>query len=309
MPLDAQAKMMIDGMKAMGISLHTPGITPEEMRRQMEERRVPPVGVPEMAKVEDRVIAMPDGAEIPIRIYWPTAEPGPHPVVVFYHGGGWVIGNIESHDSTCKALADATGMVFVSVEYRLAPEFKFPIPPEDCYLATKWVAENAASIGVDPSRLAVAGDSAGGNLAAAVALMARDRGGPAIKFQLLIYPCTDFDTERRSMIDNAQDYFLTRDAMEWFYTHYVNEEDKAHHHAAPIRADLAGLPPALVITAEFDPLRDEGNEYGRRLQQAGVPATVSCYGGMIHGFFSMTAIIDKAKDAQAQAARALRAAL
>jgi acetyl esterase len=309
MPLDAQAKMMIDGMKAMGISLHTPGITPEEMRRQMEERRVPPVGVPEMAKVEDRVIAAPDGAEIPIRIYWPTDEPGPRPVVVFFHGGGWVIGNIESHDSTCKALAHATNMVFVSVEYRLAPEFKFPIPPEDCYLATKWVADNAVTIGADPARLAIAGDSAGGNLAAVVALMARDRGGPPIKFQLLIYPCTDFDTARPSMIANAQDYFLTRDAMEWFYGHYLDEADKDHHHAAPIRAELAGLPPALVITAEFDPLRDEGNEYGRLLQQAGVPATVSCYDGMIHGFFSMTAIMDKARDAQAQAARALMAAL
>ncbi|MEO5839251.1 MAG: alpha/beta hydrolase [Acidimicrobiales bacterium] len=310
MPLDAQAKMMIDGMKAMGFELHTPGITPEDMRRQMEERKVPPVDVPEMAKVEDRKITASDGGQIPIRIYWPTDAPGPHPVVVFFHGGGWVIGSIESHDATCKSLAAASGMVFVSVDYRLAPEYKFPTPPEDCFAATKWVVENAAEIGVDTSRLAVAGDSAGGNLAAAVALMARERGGPAIKFQLLIYPVTDFDLTSRSMIDNGDGYFLTRDAMEWFGGHYLaSEDDRSHHFAAPIRADVAGLPPALVITAEYDPLRDEGNEYARRLQRAGVPTTSTCYAGMIHGFFSMTSILDKAKDAQAQAVRALVAAL
>lgn len=310
MPLDAQAKMMIDGMKAMGVELHTPGITPEDMRRQMEERKVPPVDVPEMAKVEDRKITAADGGQIPIRIYWPTDAPGPHPVVVFFHGGGWVIGSIESHDATVKSLAAASGFVFVSVDYRLAPEYKFPTPPEDCYAATKWVAENAAEIGVDASRLAIAGDSAGGNLAAAVALMARDRGGPAVKFQLLIYPCTDFDLTSRSMVDNGDGYFLTSAAMDWFYGHYLaTDEDREHHFAAPIRADVAGLPPALVITAEYDPLRDEGNEYARRLQRAGVPTTSTCYAGMIHGFFSMTSIIDKAKDAQAQAVRALVAAL
>jgi acetyl esterase len=310
MPLDAQAKMMIDGMKAMGVELHTPGITPEEMRRQMEERKVPPVDVPEMAKVEDRKVTAHDGAEIPVRVYWPTDAPGPHPVVVFFHGGGWVIGSIESHDATVKSLAKASGMVFVSVDYRLAPEYKFPTPPEDCFAATKWVVDNAAELGVDASRLAVAGDSAGGNLAAAVALMARERGGPAIKFQLLIYPCTDFDVTRRSMVDNGDGYFLTSAAMEWFYGHYLDsDDDRSHHFAAPIRGDLSALPPALVITAEYDPLRDEGNDYGHRLQRAGVPTTVTCYAGMIHGFFSMTSMLDKAKDAQAQAVRALLTAL
>ena len=310
MPLDAQARMMIDGMKAMGFELHTPGITPEEMRRQMEERKVPQPNVPEMAKVEDRKVTSADGAEIPVRIYWPTSAPGPHPVVVFYHGGGWVIGSIESHDATVKSLAAASGMVFVSVDYRLAPEYKFPTPLDDCFAATEWVVANAAELGVDATRLAVAGDSAGGNLAAAVALMARERGGPAIKFQLLVYPVTDFDPTRRSMVDNGEGYFLTRAAMEWFGDHYLtSDDDRAHHFAAPIRADLSGLPPALVITAEYDPLRDEGNEYGHRLQRAGVPTTVTCYEGMIHGFFSMTSILDKAKDAQAQAVRALVAAL
>src|SRR5688572_809153 len=267
MPLDAQAKMMIDGMKAMGFELHTPGITPEEMRRQMEERKVPQPDVPEMAKVEDRKVTSVDGAEIPVRIYWPTSAPGPHPVVVFYHGGGWVIGSIESHDATVKSLAAASGMVFVSVDYRLSPEYKFPTPLDDCFAATKWVVDNATELGVDASRLAVAGDSAGGNLAAAVALMARENGGPAIKFQLLVYPVTDFDSTRRSMVDNGEGYFLTRAAMEWFGGHYLaSDNDRDHHFAAPIRADLSGLPPALVITAEYDPLRDEGNEYGHRLQ-------------------------------------------
>jgi acetyl esterase len=293
MPLDAQAKTMIDGMKAMGF-----------------ERMMPQPDVPEMAKVDDRKITAPDGGQIPIRIYWPTAAPGPHPVVVFFHGGGWVIGSIESHDATVKSLAAASGMVFVSVDYRLAPEHKFPTPPEDCFAATKWVAEHADEIGVDASRLAIAGDSAGGNLAAVVALMARERGGPAIKFQVLVYPCTDFDTTRRSMIDNGDGYFLTSAAMDWFYGHYLaNEEDRLHQFAAPIRADLSALPPALVITAEYDPLRDEGNDYARRLQRAGVPTTSTCYAGMIHGFFSMTSILDRAKDAQAQAVRALVAAL
>jgi len=310
MALDPQARMMIDGMKAMGVSLYTPGQTAAEMREQMEARKIPAPVEPVMARTEDRTVPGADGFEIPIRIYWPTESSAARPVVVFFHGGGWVIGGIESHDATVRSLAAATDMVWVSVDYRLAPESRFPTAAEDCYAATEWVARNAASIGADASRLAVAGDSAGGNLAAVVALVARDRPGPDIVFQLLIYPVTDFDTTTKSMLDNGDDYFLTRDSMEFFYDQYVDEADRADPLAAPLRAEsLAGLPPALVITAEYDPLRDEGNAYAQRLQASGVPTTLSCYGGMIHGFFSMPLIMDAAKAAQVQAARTLIRAL
>ena len=309
MPLHPQAKMILDGMNAMGLSLFTPGMTADDMRRQTDERRVPAVGDPEMAKTEDRTVPGPDGNQIPVRIYWPSAAPGPHPVVVFFHGGGWVICNIETHDSLCKQLAAQSGCVFVSVDYRLAPEYKFPAAPEDCYAVTKWVAENAPALGVDASRLAVAGDSAGGNLAAAVPQMARDRGGPAIAFQLLIYPVTDFDASRPSMRDNAEGYMLTTDAMAWFYDQYLPESDRTNPYAAPIKGDLSNLPPAMVITAEYDPLRDEGNDYAAKLIAAGVKTEHQCVPGMIHGFFSMHAALDDAKAAQAAAAKALKSAL
>lgn len=306
MPIDPQIQAIIDARRASGIELFHPGITPDEMRRRLAKWRTPQTNVPAMARVEDRVIPTGDGAEIPVRIYWPTTEPGPSPVVVYFHGGGWVIGDIEMSDATVKSLAAAAQMVFVSVDYGLAPEHRFPVGAEDCYEATAWVAQNAAALGVDETRLAVAGDSAGGNLATVVALMSRERGGPAISFQLLIYPCTDFDLTRPSMIDNGVIGLPSVEGVRYFYEHYLELDQRTHPFAAPIRADLAGSPPALVITAEYDPLRDEGNEYGARLQQAGVPATVSCYEGMIHGFFGMTAEVDKARDAQAEAVRALK---
>ncbi len=309
MPLDPAAKAMLDGMKAMGIELYTPGLTATEMRDQMEARKVP-MPVEEVARTEDRTVPGPDGNEVPVRIYWPAGD-GPFPVVVFFHGGGWVIGGIESHDGTVRSLVNKTGAVFVSVDYRLAPEHRFPAAPEDCYAATVWTVEHAAELNVDASRLAVAGDSAGGNLAAVVPLMARDRGGPAIAFQLLVYPCTDFDVEAYpSMSDNREGYFLTQDAMVFFYGHYVEDADKTNPYAAPIKAESpAGLPPALVITAEFDPLRDEGEAYAARLREAGVPVTATRYDGQIHGFFSMTAMLPRAVDAQDEAAAALRTAL
>jgi acetyl esterase len=312
MPLDPQVKGMLDVMAQMGLD-HFERISTfsaESLRAALDAQRMP-VPVAEMALVDDRSIPGPDGVEVPVRIYRPTPGDELLPVVVFFHGGGWVIGGIESHDATCRSLAELTGYLFVSVEYRLAPEHRFPAAPEDCYAATRWVAENAATIGADAARLAVAGDSAGGNLAAAVAIMARDRGGPDIAFQLLVYPCTDIETGAYpSFRDNRIGYFLTTESMEWFYDQYVDEGDRAHPHAAPIKAaDLTGLPPALVITAEFDPLRDEGEAYAARLREAGVPAESVRYDGQVHGFFSMTSVIDRAKDAQAAAAEALRGAL
>jgi acetyl esterase len=311
-PLDPQVEVMLDAMKAMGMDMFAGDVfslTPEQLRQMSADRRVP-APVAEVAKTEDRVIDGPDGSRIPIRIYWPSLG-DTLPIVVFFHGGGWVIGDIESHDGTVRSLTNLTGAIFVSVDYRLAPEHPFPAAPEDCYAATVWAAAHAASFDGDPDRIAIAGDSAGGNLAAAVAIMAKDRGGPDIAFQLLIYPCTDMDPQSwPSFSDNAEGYFLTRDAMRWFYGHYAADEHRTHPLASPIHAaDLRGLPPALVITAEYDPLRDEGEAYAARLREAGVPADSVRFDGQIHGFFSMAAAIDRAKDAQAQAATALRGAL
>ena len=244
-----------------------------------------------------------------MRVYRPAAD-GTFPVLVYFHGGGWVIGGLDTHDGTCRLLCRDAGCVVVSVDYRLAPEHRYPAAAEDCYAATQWLADHASEIGIDPARIAVGGDSAGGNLAAAVALMARDRGTPTLAFQLLIYPVTDADFTRGSYIDNAEGYFLTTASMEWFWGHYVPDEaTRSEAYCAPQQAkDLAGLPPALVLTAEFDPLRDEGEAFAARLKEAGVATTVTRYDGMIHGFFSMTGLAKAALDAVAESVAALRGA-
>jgi acetyl esterase len=232
-------------------------------------------------------------------------------VLVYFHGGGWVLGDLESHDRVCRALANQAGCVVVSVDYRLAPEHVFPAGAEDCYAATKWVAENAASIGADGARLAVGGDSAGGNLAAVVSMMARDRGGPAINFQLLLYPVTDCALATPSQKEFANDgYVLSRADMEWFWKNYTDPiAEKNNPYACPLRAkDLSGLPPALVLTASHDPLRDEGERFAERLIAAGVKTTCTRYEGVTHGFVSFADGLDKGKEGQRQAADALRVA-
>jgi acetyl esterase len=308
MPLDPQAKGLLDQMEAMGAPpMHTLSV-PDA--RQMMEGFIPLAGEPAVvANVEDRQIPGPAG-EITVRVYTPEGA-GPFPALVFYHGGGWVIGNIEVYDPTCRAIANNAGCVVVSVEYRLAPENKFPAAPEDCYAATKWVAENAASLNIDPERIAIGGDSAGGNLTAVVAQMARDQGGPNLVFQLLVYPVADHHSAGMSSYEeNADGYLLTRDSMIWFWEHYLdNPDDKSHPLASPLQAkDFSNLPPALVITAEFDPLRDEGEAYAAKLKEAGVPVTLTRYNGMIHGFFMMMGVLDQAKKAHEEAAAALRSA-
>jgi acetyl esterase len=265
-------------------------------------------GPPEpLAKVELRRIPGPSG-EIPLRIYTPEGT-GPFPGIVYFHGGGWVIGTLDTHDGVCRQLAKRSGAVVVSVDYRLAPEHKFPAAPEDCYAATLWVAENAAKIGADARRLAVGGDSAGGNLAAVVSLMARDRAQPKIAFQLLIYPVTDYSYDTASYRENADGYLLTKDSMVWFWNHYLRSAgDGAQPYASPLRArDLKGLPPAMVVTTEFDPLRDEGEAYAERLRQAGVPVKLKRYDGLIHGFFMMTGFFPHALQAVDEAAAEIRA--
>jgi acetyl esterase len=238
----------------------------------------------DVADVKDRAIPGPAG-DIPVRIYTPSGDL-PHGVLVYFHGGGWVIGDIETVDRPCRQIANAAGVTVVSVDYRLAPEHVQPAAFDDCYAATAWVAEHAEELGVDASRLAVGGDSAGGHLAAAVSLAARDRGGPAIAFQLLIYPVVDFDWTSPSITDNGEGYLLGRATMQWFWAHYLGATDPADDpYAFPLRApDLSGLPPAFVATAEFDPLRDEGEAYARRLREAGNDVTAQRYDGMIHGF-------------------------
>jgi acetyl esterase len=307
MPLDPQAEAYLAEMAALNEPpLYT--LTPEVMRQliQMEiDSGVRSSGeIEPIAHVENRTISGPAG-EMPIRIYTPEGT-GPFPVLVFFHGGGWVICNLDTHDGTCRSLANGAPCIVVSVDYRLAPEHKFPAAPEDCYAATRWVAEHVAQFNGDPLRLAVGGDSAGGNLAAVISQMARDKGGPALSFQLLIYPATDFTADTLSKKENGDGYFLTEKDMTWFTNHYLNsEEDKQNPLASPLlAANLSGLPPALVITAEYDPLRDEGAMYGQKLKEAGIPVTITRYDGMIHGFVGMP--FDKGKQALAQACVALR---
>jgi len=305
MPLDPQAKAVLDQFASMGgPQLHEMSVA---QARELILGMVALAGEPEsIARIENRTVPGPAG-QIPVRIYTPVGT-APFPVLVYFHGGGWVIGNLDTHDGICRSLANRVGCLVVSVDYRLAPEHRFPAAPEDCYAATRWLAEHAGSLGGDKGRIAVGGDSAGGNLAAVVALMARDRGGPKLAFQLLVYPATDTDFETRSYRENSEGYFLTRADMVWFWNHYApRDEDRRNPYAAPLRAaSLRGLPPALVITAEFDPLCDDGNAYAGRLREDGVPVRLSQQDGLIHGFFQMGAVIDRGRASVDEASRALK---
>ncbi|HEX2278310.1 MAG TPA: alpha/beta hydrolase [Candidatus Tectomicrobia bacterium] len=305
MPLDPQAKQVLDQLAALGLPPNHL-VSPAQARLNMKSR--PRAAGPEVAKVEDRLIPGPR-VELPVRIYTPAGA-GPFPILLWYHGGGWVVGDLDTADPTARHLAVGADCVVVSVDYRLAPETKFPGAADDCYAATVWAAQNAARINGDPQRIAVGGDSAGGNLAAAVALMARDRGGLSLAFQLLVYPVTACNFETTSYRQNAEGYSLTLDGMRWYWDQYLqNPGDASNPYAAPLTAtDLKGLPPALVITAEYDPLCDDGAAYARHLQAAGVATTYTCYAGMIHGFFGMAAVLDKSQQAIAEACAALRQA-
>jgi acetyl esterase len=303
-PLDPQAKALLDQFVAIG-GQPLSSMSVADARRAMEMLAAMRPDPPAVASAIDRRIPGPAG-EIPVRVYTPSG-PAPRPVLVYFHGGGWVLGGIETHDGVCRALASGAACVVVSVDYRLAPEHKFPAAAEDCYAAARWVAANAAELGADAQRLAVGGDSAGGNLAAVVSQMARDRGGPGLVFQLLIYPATVAAFDTPSYRDNAEGFLLTTADMRWFWDHYLSRpDDAANPYASPLVGALAGLPAALVITAEFDPLRDEGEQYAHRLEEAGVAARLSRYDGMIHGFFGMGHVIDKANSAVQEACANLR---
>ena len=310
MALDPQADAMLKQMEKDGVPDISEMSVPQA-RMFLQNAFAAMVPNPEpMAEVHDFTVPGPAG-RLPVRLYKPEGASATPPLVVFFHGGGWVIGTIESHDAPCRALASASGCAVASVEYRLAPETSFPAAPEDCYAATRWLADNAAEFGVDGDRLAVAGDSAGGNLAAVVALMARDRGGPTISYQVLIYPAVDVQGEYPSRTENAEGYFLTGRAMEWFYGHYIQDDSAAKEPlASPLLAeDHSGLPPAIVITAGYDPLRDEGEAYAEKLRAAGVEVKSSRYDSTIHGFTSMIGALDDARKSIDEMGQALRAAL
>ncbi|WP_423917358.1 alpha/beta hydrolase [Candidatus Poriferisodalis sp.] len=319
MTLEAEASLVIAQLNALDRPTFQ-DVGPDRARKGFEE--LPPGGLEvDVASTEDRTIPGPDGNDIAVRIYRPgdgalTADhSGVLGCLVYFHGGGWVVGSIETHDLTCRSLTMLAGVVTVSVDYRLAPEHPFPAGPNDCCATTQWVINNAAELGVDSRRVAIGGDSAGGNLAAAVALMCRDAaanddacGQPAL--QVLIYPVTDYDRDTHSMIANAEGYLLTRATMEWFDDLYCPPSERKNPYAAPLAVDdPSGAAPALVIVAGHDPLRDEGVDYAKKLAESQVPTTLIEYPGQFHGFFGMTRFLDQAIEAQELTAHALRRAL
>jgi len=308
--LHPEAQMVIDSQEELGIPQFN-SLSVRGARELLNELWALPDDPEPVQSVSDYVI---DGLSsgIPIRVYRPEGSP-PFPVLVFLHGGGWVTGNLDTHDSMCRALTNAGDCVVVSVEYRLAPEHPFPAAVEDCYAATKWAEENASAIHGDPSRLAIGGDSAGGNLAAVVSQRSRDRDGPDLAYQLLIYPVTDRSFDTTSYEENAEGYLLTKTDMEWYWDLYLEHDvDGRHPYASPLKArDLSGLPPATVVTCGFDPLRDEGIAYANRLEGAGVDVELRNYGGQIHGFMGMLADpeLDHARMAIEDVSRDLNAEL
>lgn len=280
MPLDPEIRQMLE---TTGGSLPDVTTQPLDAVRRVYDMSAG-VATIELAEIRDMTIPGPAG-DLAVRLYRPDGEAA-RPALVYFHGGGWVIGSLASHDPACRRLAQVSGCVIIAVEYRLAPEHRFPAAFDDAYAATQWVMAEAASLGIDPTHIGVAGDSAGANLAAAVALKARDAGGPQLSVQVLIYPAAQFDAETQSNIRNAEGYGLTTAAMRWFSAQYIPDPaDRQSPFASIMNAQsVAGLPPAFVATAEFDPLCDEGEAYAERLRAAGVPVTTIRYDGTIHGF-------------------------
>ncbi|KLN53460.1 alpha/beta hydrolase [Variovorax paradoxus] len=310
--LHPQARALLDFIEARGIPpTHT--LSPAEARAFYRERRAatqpepPPV-----AEVRDLKAEGPHGT-IPMRLYRPlgTSAHAALPVLVYFHGGGWVIGDLDTHDVLCRSFANGAGCAVASIDYRMGPEHRFPAAVDDVLAATRWVRREADSLGLDAGRLAVGGDSAGGNLAAVAAIAARDAGDLPIAFQLLIYPATDMRRGHPSHQANGQGYLLTRDTMTYFHDHYIDDAgNDLDWRASPLlHADLSGLPPALVLTAGYDPLRDEGMAYAEALTAAGNRAAYVCFERQIHGFITMGKVLDEADTAVALCSAELRRAL
>ena len=306
MPLTAETQAIL-AMRADAPALNE--LPVEDARAAMAAMRPQAVEPEPVAQVHEMIIPGP-GGDIPARGYLPTDDPRELPTVVYFHGGGWVLGDLESHDATCRALCNRAGMSILSVDYRLAPEAKYPAAAEDSYAAVEWIAGMYSQQGQN-ALIAVAGDSAGGNLAAVVSQMARDRGGPEIAAQILVYPVTNhsFDTESYR-VNGRGEYGLSEASMRWFWDLYLNDETEGvQPYASPARAeDLSGLPRALTITAEYDSLRDEGEAYAAALASAGVQSSCTRYDGVIHGFVSAFAAVPEGSEALHQIAAELRAA-
>jgi acetyl esterase len=309
MPLDQQSQALLDQMRQMGFP--DPTTQPVELTRRALAAMRPDLTAARsgLAGVTDQTIPGPAGP-IRVRMYKPRLQQEhPLPVLVFFHGGGWVLGDLDSADGLCCTLTRQAACLTISVDYRLAPEHRYPAAVEDCDAATRWVAANASALGGDTSRLIVAGDSAGGNLAAVCALRARRRPGPNIALQVLIYPVTMLaEPQYPSRSRLAEGYFLTRAALDWFTNHYIPDAAQRHQpDASPLLAQsLQGLPPALVLTAEYDPLIDEGEAYALRLLTAGVPLRARRFLGTIHGFVMFHDLLDQGRAAVAEIADAIR---
>lgn len=308
--LDPQAQALLDLMVAKGVPpTHT--LAPSEARRLYRERRaITQPDPPPVAEVRDLATRGPGGA-IGLRLYRPDAAAAPLPALLYLHGGGWTIGDLDTHDVLCRTLAAAARVAVVAVDYRLGPEHRFPAAVDDAIAAMQWLHREAATLGIDPGRLAIGGDSAGGNLAAVVALALRDAGSPVkLRHQLLIYPATDMRAVAPSHTTNGQGFLLTRETIAYFRDHYLDAGQYADWRASPLlHPDLAALPPALVLTAGYDPLRDEGRQYADALSAAGTPAQYVCFERQIHGFAPMGRAIDEANTALDLCAAALRRAL
>lgn len=305
MTLDPQVKLILDQINAIQMPPWNQinaqvyrGIANQSVNMDIQKE--------EVKKVEDRTLPL-EGRDIPVRVYTPDGE-APHPALIFYHGGGWVIGNLDSHDSVCRTLANKAQCVVISVDYRLAPEHKFPAAVEDAYDSLNWVAMNAEEFDIDPKRIAVGGDSAGGNLAAVASIIAKEKKSPKIVYQLLLYPSTGYEEVPDSMRENAEGYLLTVQQMNWFRDQYFSsKEELKHPYASPVLySDLKDLPPALIMTAQYDPLRDVGKAYAEKLQDNGVIVFYKNYEGLIHGFANFHTLVDKANEALTEAAKQLR---
>jgi acetyl esterase len=308
--LDPDAAAVFKAFQEAGRPAYETLTAPEARDYYMQARLVSNPEPPELKSAEPLSIPAPHGA-IPARIYTPKTlrtKDGLAPCLVFFHGGGWVIGNLETHDVVCRKLAHEGELIVISVDYRLAPEHKFPAAVDDAVTATNWIAANASKLGIDPARLMVGGDSAGGNLAAVVSLHARDHGGAKIAGQVLVYPATEFARTHASHREPETSILLTHSVIGWFADHYMGDADRSDWRASPARAKtLAGLPPAHVLTAGADPLRDEGDEYAARLKEAGVPVAYKHFPGQFHGFFTMGKLLKQADVAVTDIATWLKA--